>query len=450
MSRRWKPSEDQLIASLRATNNTWEEIGDKLGATQHQVRFRYARYLQNQDRQFGSMKVATKRPEKDIEIVYSGDDCRMTYIGEKIKTVEELLAFSKIDTQIWEVAEVKLNNWEVAGKRKNGQDENGRMRADSLWKTPLNQIMVKLRRRAPKNVQDGIKDLLSKVPSWRGKLPKVVRSKRSADHLLEISLYDSHFGKLCWEPETGTDYNLRIAKSDYEGAAEDLLNRLGGFSIEKVILPVGHDMLNFDNLARTTTNGTMIDSTDDRLSKVFSTAYDAVQSVVMKCREVAEVEVIWVPGNHDRAQSWYLCEMLRKVFEGDKFVSVDNSPPKRKYREYGVSLIGYDHGESMPLDRLPLTMANEAPSGWANCTFRHYRVGHYHKKKQLRWVGNDTFQGVDVTILPSLSGTDSWHYIQGYVSNHRAAEAALWNRDSGPVGSFIAEARSAIQKRKDV
>src|SRR4051812_36416642 len=35
---------------------------------------------------------------------------------------------------------------------------------------------------------------------------------KPAKILAEISIYDHHFGKLCWAPETGTNYDLDIAE----------------------------------------------------------------------------------------------------------------------------------------------------------------------------------------------------------------------------------------------
>jgi hypothetical protein len=56
---------------------------------------------------------------------------------------------------------------------------------------------------------------------------------------------------------------------------------------------------------------------------------------------------------------------------------------------------------------------------------------HFHKKKQTRFIAGDTFNGVGVTILPSLTATDSYHYRHGWVKPHRAAEAYLWSKDKG-------------------
>ncbi len=437
MARVWTKDEDAQILRMHRDKMPIVQIAKAMKATASQIRHRV--YMHKDDEQ------PSGEGDDEVEVVYSGDDGKISYIGKKINTPDELLDYAKIDREVWEISEVKINTWEVAGKKKNGQDENGNYRAETLWKTPLRQISLKLRRRAPKCVQEGIRDILSKVPSWRGKLPKITKPRRSADHLLEVSLYDVHFGKAAFNSNGG---DLQQIHDDFIGAAEDLLDRLNGFKIEKVIFPVGNDLLNFDTLTKTTTRGTPVECTEDKMSKVFSTAYDAVQNVIMKCREIAEVEVVWVPSNHDRMTCWFLCETLRRVFEGDKHVTIDNGPSTRKYREYGSTLVGYTHGDLVSQANLPLVMANEAAESWARCVFKTFRIGHFHKKKQTRWVGNDTFCDLDVTVLPSLSSTDTWHFDQGFVGGHRMAECAIWNRDTGPVGNFMVEARSSVASRK--
>ncbi len=381
-----------------------------------------------------------------LSVDMSGDDGSIVYVGPKFESADELIEYVNVDKDLWDVVSVKINSWEVSGKRKMGLGPDGNPRPEQLWQRTNLQITVKLRRKAPKHIQDAIAGILSRAPTWRGKLHKPIHRK-AGDHLLELSLYDSHFGKLCWGAETGTPYDLDIAYDDWVCAAADMLEMVKHYKIEQVRIPLGHDFFQVDNWHGTTYKGTFVDSTDDRKPKVFQKGYDAAQHVVMLCREVAPVEVIYVPGNHDTTTSWYLCEMLRRVFDGDKLVTVDVSPAKRKYRLYGPTLIGYDHGDTMSMNDMPLLMAAEVPEYWNKSRYRSWRLGHFHKKKETKWIDNDTVKGVDVKILPSLSGTDKWHFDNGFVCNVRAAEAALWSRETGPAGFFPVEARSASKAR---
>jgi hypothetical protein len=41
-----------------------------------------------------------------------------------------------------------------------------------------------------------------------------------------------------------------------------------------------------------------------------------------------------------------------------------------------------------------------------------------------------------VRTLPSLTATDIWHSIQGYVGQRRAAEALLWGKKGGFLAQF--------------
>lgn len=373
------------------------------------------------------------------------DSMSVEYCGPKFSTAEELLESAEIDLAAWEIVEKTVNAHEVSGKKANGQNENGRWNAESLWKTTNLQIKVKLKRRAPKPIQDAVRDLLKDFYSKPLKHAPVKRTKIQHPHLLELSLVDAHFGKLCWGQHTGTPYDLDIARDDYVNAVDELLDKVQGFKIDRIVFPVGNDFFQINNWLGTTAKGTVVDSVDDRFQKVFRVGVHAVEHAIRRCREIADVEVLWIPGNHDPETSWYLTEVLAAMFSADSHVKFDAGPSDRKYRAYGNTLIGYTHGDQCSHDKLPLLMATDhvAKPLWSNARFHYIRVGHFHKKKETKYIGSDTFNGVSVTILPSLSGTDKWHYEQGYVNNHRTAEVSLWSMEGGLAGTFSAEARSA-------
>lgn len=387
------------------------------------------------------------QPKKSgqLETSWTDDTGVLTYYGDKIETVEQLLDHAKIDRDIWEIAECKINNWEVAGKRK-VQNASGD-KDEMLWKTGLRQISVKLRRKAPKTVQEGIKSLIAKMPV----APKTrARKSKNASHLVEFSLYDCHFGKLCWGKQTGSDdYDLQIAAQDYQYAVERMIEQIGPYLVEEIVIPIGNDFLHFDDFStKATTKGTVVDSTDDRPTKVFREGFAVLQNAVNWALDHADkVSLLWVPGNHDYHASWYLTEMLAHTFSREPRVVVDNSET-RKYKLYGKNLIGWDHGEGMSLEKLAHTMPIEAARHWSHSTFRYMRVGHFHKKKVIQHLSTDTHQGIRVDVIPSLSATDKWHYENGYIGSQRAAEVAVWHKEAGMVASFTIEAQSAIEGRK--
>jgi hypothetical protein len=388
-----------------------------------------------------------QQPKKSgqLEVVLAADSGTLTYHGDKIETVDQLLDHAKIDRDIWEVAEVKINNWEVAGKRKVAVGET---KTEELWKTGLRQIAVKLRRKAPKTIQEGIQGLITKMPKA---LPRrQIRKTKETQHLVEFSLYDCHLGKLCWSKQTGSDdYDLEIACSDYANAIDRMVQQVAPYSVEEVVIPIGNDFLHFDDFStKATTKGTVVDSTDDRPTKVFRAGFSVLKQAAEQALDIApKVSFIWVPGNHDYHASWYLVEMLGHYFSREPRVSVDNSET-RKHKLFGKNLIGWDHGEGMSLDKLAHIFPIEAAKHWSESIFRYIRVGHFHKKKEIKHISKDTYEGVRVDVIPSLSATDAWHYRNGYIGSQRAAEVAVWHKETGISASFTIEAQSAIQGRK--
>lgn len=386
-----------------------------------------------------------RKPES-CERIEKSDDLSLAYYGTEILTVDELLAHAKVDLKLWEVIEQRVNNWEVTGKKSRGQDESRRWLGDELWKTGNRQITVKLKRRAPKPIQDAIKELLKDAKPLALKPP--TKSRGGTLHMGEIGIYDHHYGKLCWGEETGNDYDLKLARSVFRNAVDDMLERMAGFNVELINIPIGNDFFHVNDWLGQTANGTRVESVDDRFEKVFRVGCEDCQYMIERAAQRAKVRVIWVPGNHDRNTSWFLVEVLRAMFHGNRHIEFDNGPRERKYITYGPSLIGYVHGDEGKHSDLPALMATEVPDLWAASRFRAWRLGHWHKKKETRHTAGDTFNGVEIRLMPSLCGTDAWHYRKGFTGNARMAECWLWSKTDGPVGHFVVNAKDEPAKTK--
>lgn len=365
----------------------------------------------------------------------AGDVATIWSVGSAVRTAAEAVAKAGIDLKEWEVVEQTVNSWPTSMKvRRDGIDE-----PQQLWNW---QVRLKLRRRAPKPIIDGIRDLLADLRKKPVRLPVPPRRKIKDAHLLELCLFDAHFGKLCWGQQTGDNYDLKIAQHDFQWAVVDLIEKCRGMDIEKIVIPVGNDFFNADNWLGTTARGTRVDCVDDRFQKVFRVGCDAMTECLERCRQIADVECLWVPGNHDPTTSWHLLEWLRARFYQDEHIAFDAGPQHRKYREYGVSMMGYTHGDALKWPKLASLMPVEQKEAFARTTYRAWRVGHFHKRAQYDFNAGDTFNGIRVDVLPSISGTDAWHYEQGYVKNVRAAEAYVWSKQDGYVGHFSVAART--------
>jgi len=429
-----------VYSTIKKHKGNMSRAAEELGIARSTLLHRY-RSLESGtalDSNEHSDEVLTTLKESDSEqISYSSkneNELDFVCLMRKKVSADEIAKQAGYDLRQWRVTEVKINQWQVAGKKKNGQEEGTkRWLAEDLWKEQLYQIKFKLERRAPKFVQDGVTALME---NWTGaqKVPKIERRATMAKpHLLEISLFDAHFGKLAWAEETGEDYNLKIAENIYLNAVDDLIDRTSVFDVERIVYPIGQDFFNVDNWKGETSNGTLVESTDDRFTKIFTVGVESIKWSMMRCREIAPVHIIWSPGNHDRSTSWYLCKAIQQYCEGAGITDVtfDLGPNQRKYELFGNTLLGFTHACDERMADLPLIMAKEEKHLWAQADYHQWHVGHFHRKKEMRFIAGDTFNGVSVTILPSLTATDSYHYRNGWVCPSRAAEAYLWSKDKG-------------------
>ncbi len=443
MGKSAKLNDDIVLKTIEKHGGNIANAAKDLGVPRSTLSDKYDRICKNnnikkRDPHYKSTShIKAISPDQEESISFSSvDENQLDFVClvRSRVSAEEIAEKAGYDLKKWRVTKVDLNQWQVAGKKRNGQEENTkRWLPESLWKEQLFQIKFSLERRAPKFVQDGVEALMN---NWTGaqKVPSIKRRKtHSKPHMLEISLFDAHFGKLAWADETGEDYNLKIAESIYLNAVDDLLDRSSVFDVDRIIYPIGQDFFNVDNWKGETANGTLVESTDDRFTKIFTTGVDAIKWSLMRCREVAPVHIVWSPGNHDRSTSWYLCKTIEQycIGAGIKDVTFDLGPDQRKYELYGNSLIGFTHSCDEKMSDLPLIMAKEEKKLWAEAEYHQWHVGHYHKKKEMKFIAGDTFNGVGVTILPSLTATDSFHYRNGWVCPHRAAEAYLWSFDRG-------------------
>jgi hypothetical protein len=355
-----------------------------------------------------------------------GDTLSISLPKTRVKSLEELIRVCEIDTDEWAVERFVCNKWEMGFRTLEGADT-----------TELYQVKAWFKRKAQEyNCRQALAAALESVKAHAPTYPMIQRPDLGNDGLLfELSMPDVHIGKLCWGMETGSDYDLKIAQEVFRDAFAALVADASKRSIAKILFPVGNDLLNCDNSQGMTTAGTP-QSNDGRFQKVYCVTLDLLVWAIDRLRELAPVDVMSVPGNHDTLSAWTMTESLRAWYRTAGDVSVDNAPTLRKYYRFGKTMLLLTHGDKEKLSDLPLLMATERSQDWAETHYREAHLGHRHKSAGMSVTHNE-LNGVRVRTLPSLSGTDSWHYGQGYVGNIRSAEGYYWHPENGMVGTSI-------------
>lgn len=396
----WTAEEEAKLQTLTAQKLTHKEIALQLNRTINSIREK--------------IKANSDEAKESFEVNVQENVTVITSQSKTVRTLDQALKAAQVDTKIWEVERFVINKWDCVTKK---------LIATELW-----QVKVFLRRKIEKTIEEGVKLFLNQVKAH--KYERISYEKHADPYLLEVSIWDHHFGKLAWGRETGENYDLKIAEQIYANAAHELIEKSRSFNIEKIILPIGQDFFHIDGPLNTTTAGTPQD-VDGRLAKIFSTGQRALINLVDLLMGIAPIHILWIPGNHDWYTSWYLIKVLEAHYRHTRSVTVDASEMPRKCIEYGVNLLGYTHGCDEKHASLPAIMAGQWPQEWARTKHREWKLGHYHKVKETHYNAAETIDGVLVRILPSLTGTDSWHYRKGYVGGMRAAQAYLYSAKRG-------------------
>jgi hypothetical protein len=379
-------------------------------------------------------ELKAKPDERKFETTESGDKLEVLSISDRIKTVADAIKFGEFDEAVWYVEKSSCTSYECPMKLK--ADGKQRPVVVKLWR-----IKLELRRRVTKGVQTACEALIERMKLHAPKYPVLSKPTRTPDpNMLEVSIFDAHFGKLAWAPETGNNYDLEIAESVYLDAVQELIRKSAGFNIERVLFPFGQDFFHIDNLESKTTRGTPQDA-DGRYAKIFRTGTMACVKAIDYLRQVAPVKLIWVPGNHDTTASYHLGMFLWAWYQNAKDVEIcmDRTLTSRRYEAYGPVVVGFSHGDKVKPERLVSVMLQEARELLATRRTLEIHQGHLHKAREMVYASTDTYAGgVRVRTLPSLSGFDAWHYGEGYTGTMRAAEAYLWNKRTGFSAYFSA------------
>ena len=261
-----------------------------------------------------------------------------------------------------------------------------------------------------------------------------IKNISNSGNAIEIDIHDLHFGSLCWGPETGQHYDIKIAQKIYLAAIEHLVSRIIPLEPEAILFPVGSDFFNVNSKLNMTVAGTAQDE-DCRWQKTYVYGRRMVVQAVDMLRSIAPVHVPIIGGNHDEERAFYLGDSLSAWYRNCDNVTIDNSPTLRKYWKWGKCLIGLTHGSEEPKGTLPMIMANEVPKLWANTIYREWHIGHLHHASYKSYDYGSETQGVRERILSSLAATDSWHKKKGY-SGLREATAFNWNKEHGQNAIF--------------
>jgi hypothetical protein len=401
----------------------WKEVADKIGKSIG------SEYCRNRWRKITGNKTVTIPPTVSPEkfSYTSGKEDKnsgtkeFTFTADNIPSDQEIIDHFKIDTIKYRINQI-YHKTSFGGKY---------------------AITVSLLSNKPEFAVDYKKEFQDFLDSYNLKKlsPSVTQkqtdSKNTKTSVL-LNLSDLHVGKLAWDKETGSDYDVDLAKQVFLEALNNLANQsIRCFNVEEFVLNIGGDFLHTNGSNNSTANGTIMNDVDSRYQKIFTKGLEILTTAIdfLSSFEDVKVKVFIVQGNHDLATSFYLGESLKAFYRKDKNVEIVNDPHIRKYHKYGVSTYMLTHGDCKD-DGLPLTFATEKPDYFANSIYRYIFLGHLHKSSRKVYLTENEVNGVVSRRLNSLSPTDAWHNANNYVGAKRMANALVFDKQNGQIAEF--------------
>jgi len=330
---------------------------------------------------------------------------------------EEIVEVCGLDTDIWELKKGGVTFW--------GNEHY------PCWRTKVGFI-----RRISEGGEKFLTSLKEEMKNYAPKYPEIDYNVPSSSEsfLLEPSIYDAHFGSMSSVLQSGELYNPTIAQSRFYAAVVKSLLWYKNVNIDRILFPVGNDLMNADTILGQTTKLTPQDEHWDWQS-TYTVAFQTVVGAIDLLQTIAPVYVPIVLSNHDQARIFYLGHALEAWYHNCPNVTIANTGSPYHFFAYGKNLIGLTHGKDLKKKNLPLLMATEARDLWGKATYSEWHIGHEHHSCIHDFVAESEQNGVRVRMIPSLCGRDFWHTYKGYGAIKEAV-SLLWSKTDGNIADY--------------
>lgn len=279
-----------------------------------------------------------------------------------------------------------------------------------------------------------------------------VNSGVKNDTLLVLDLADVHFGKLATIEETGSPYNVDVARHRVVEGTKSLLARADNPA--RILFVMGNDILHTED-GKATTSKTAQD-TDGSYFTAWRAAQHSQIDAINECASVADVDLLHCMSNHDWRSGWALSQTIAAAMSGNAGVratTYNMSEKHLKFYGYGRNGLMLTHGDGAKEESLTSLFLKQGRGLVAECDLLYAYLHHFHHKIR-KSRGVDVFQsekdhtaftqintgatrvegnGMVAEYVRSPSAPDGWHDRNGYV-NRQAVEAFIHCPHDGQKG----------------
>lgn len=356
--------------------------------------------------------------QQQVERRETDDGITLLATGQRIKTVDDVIRYAKIDLTKFAIAKQEASTWDTTVK-----DQRGRIKTVQNFR-----VFVQVKPKAGPNVAEQVEAIVKGGFRPVKPLPRVTARVTDAALLQAVVIADPHIGKYAWDHETGHgDYDIGIATRLLRESCAELLAWGDRERVAARAIWLLGDVFHYDTPNGATTGGTPLDR-DGRVEKMLSEGTAALCDVIEASAARGPTAVVLVPGNHDAVLTLALRQILTARFRTTDRVTVDTRGTTRKYVTHGHCLIGLAHGDKAQ-KRLHELMAVEAREAWGQATYKEIHHGHLHSDAAV-----STVAGVTVRQHAALCPPDGWHALEGYVGAPRRMWSFVYSAAGGDGG----------------
>jgi hypothetical protein len=317
------------------------------------------------------------------------------------KSVEELVELHKVDTKRYKVS----NYWT-------------KQRGDKFFSSLFCTL---IKENSQEKIKESFEEFLKTYKPFSRNVKKPKASNQPSANLI-LPKQDAHFNK--FDVYGNNDIETRFAVM-LDATINTVEKAKLSNSLEQITYIVGSDQFNSEWTSMTTkfTPQQNILSFHEAFENIAQHEVDIIEYL---SESSENVEVVFIPGNHDEYVGWHLIKWLEAYFRGNLSIVFDSSPLNRKYIKYGNSAIMINHGDVMKPVELAQTFPMEFKDQWSECDYYYVLVGdkHHEMSKDIK--------GIKFYQVPQLSSAKSgWDDKHGHTCSKSEMQAFLITEDDG-------------------
>lgn len=241
-----------------------------------------------------------------------------------------------------------------------------------------------------------------------------------------LTLYplgDPHIGLLSWAPETGENFDLKIATTEIVECVRQLVASTPRTK-RAVLLNLG-DMSHAQDDDQVTPTAHHKLDVDGRRNKVMQGIFTVLRSMVdLLLAHHEHVTFVSLPGNHDPLVAYVLAAIVEAWCAREPRVTVAPAFSPFWFEHFGRVLLGATHGDRIRFDNLAGVMATDRAEDWGASAFRYWHTGHVHHQSVVE------LPGVTVETHNTLAAKDAHSHKHGYRAR-RELKSIIYHREYG-------------------